>query len=204
MTLFFKSRRTWTVLLCVACLELSLPLWAGRAIVVAHDSGVIAAPLSVLAQAPVVAISMFAVSPLHDSLELLASRDLRPSRCLNLLMLVGAALSCLVPACALIGQTGTLDAWAPCRAIIGLTGAGLLLAQVVDARLAGLAAPLLVAYPVIFDPQMSPGGAILGFVLAQDALVGWVTSACWFAIGAAAHVMFSGTGYRADTRAGSA
>jgi len=183
MRLFLKSRAVGRCAAFVILFELSVALWGMPALVVRHSLSAYAVPLSVFGQIVPAAAVAFSAGSAHDQLERLSSRPIWMLRLHVIVVLLLLAAAATTVACAVLGSQGTLDALAPLRAVLGLCGAALAFSAVVDRRLAGIVAGLLVLFPLVFDPDASPLGRVLGFVVGEPGWASWSTCLVLAALG---------------------
>jgi hypothetical protein len=195
MRLFLKSRSVGWCVTFIVLFELTVALWGGPALVVRHSLSAYAVPLSVFAQFVPAAVITFTVGSAHDALESLSPRPLRSSRAALVVAILLLTAAATATAGALLGPQGSLDEQAPLRAALGLCGATLILSTVVDRRVAGIGAGLLVLFPLVFDPDVTPAGRTIGFVVGQSDWKSWSTCLVLAAAGALSVALRSrGTG----------
>jgi hypothetical protein len=176
MRLFLKSRHTVTAILFLVAFEASLANWGAKAFNVRHADEFFAVPLAVPAQFIGAVIVLYATGSAHDELERHSSRAIWVPRTINLAVLILSGGLTLALSCVALGAAGTLDAFAPLRAYLGLVGVGLLTSLILDRHLAGIGAAAFAMFPIIFDPSAVPGGSIFGFIVTspEDPQV-WLT-----------------------------
>lgn len=176
MRYYFRTRHTVGVI--AAALLLSLGLYfLERPMVIYQDSGVTTFTPGTPFQVLLVGSLALGLSSRTEQFEFSGIRSLPFLRFINagLLTLVGTLL-----AAGLATTSGaedlTVGSLSPVRAFIGLCGIALAAVSFTDMRLGALCSLPLVLIPVAFDLQNVPFGDVVGFVLADDGLVPWVTA----------------------------
>lgn len=189
---YLKSRRIGTVLASVVALELSLPLWAGRAFKVTHDMVLRAVPLAVPIQFLIVALLLYVVASEFSRMERVAARPMRAYQLVLWVTIAAPVLGATVIASVLIGDSGTLGALAPLKALVGLWGIGLIATTLMDRRVAGIVPIAAIILPMILSPNVMPGVQFWGFVMEPDSeLLSWGTAIGLLVAGVWVHTFWS-------------
>jgi hypothetical protein len=191
MRLFLRSRALLACVLFATALEASLPLWGARAFKITYPGFFEAVPLGVPAQFAAVAAILYSTDSAFHPLERMAARPLFPMRLLSLLIVTTPPLGVLVLACAVMGDSGTIGWAAPVRAFLGMLGLGLVAAQFIDRRLAGLSAVLAIAAPMTLNPIQVTGFEVWGFAYSgSPEPTSWLVATALFVLGSILHVTF--------------
>jgi|GEM_PF-7047241 len=188
---FIKSRRLLAIAALAVAIELTLPLWAGRAYVVAHEGYLRAVPLAVPAQFLVVALLLYTASSGFARMDRLAARRMPVCQLIAWAASAAPVVAAALSSAAIMGDTGTIGALAPLKALLGLWGAGLLAAAAVDRRVAGVVPVLPLLLPMV-SPAAVPGIELWGFAMEPDeSAPAWAVAAGLLCLGVVAHARWS-------------
>ncbi|WP_167143586.1 hypothetical protein [Canibacter zhoujuaniae] len=175
-----RSRSFWLIAVTVFLLEFSLIYWGRPAFVMHRDHSAIALPLSVFAQSLVGFASAITLTSQNAWLEIFTARRLGFNRVIQFLMLSGCVGVALLLVAWLLGAQGSLDAFAPLRAALGIMSIAVIATVLMDYWIAASCGIIFIFIPLIINPKSNLLYAVIAFVGA-DAQYAWWTVGVLFA-----------------------
>lgn len=189
---FIKCRRLILVGVLAILIELSLPLWAGRAFKITHDDYLRAVPIAVPVQFFIVALLLYTVASNFSRMDRLSARRIGVYELAMWTTLAIPVFAATLAASLMIGDSGNLGALAPVKALMGLWGIGLIATALIDRRVAGVIPIAGILLPMVLSPAAIPGVEFWGFVIEPETSpAAWLTACVLLVLGVASHTRWT-------------